>query len=283
MRDISSKEYGGERPLYMSARLHLTDVMFHEGESALKECRDIYAERCLFESKYALWECQDVTCDDCRFAPSSRSSIWYSRNINMNDCLIESAKPFREASALRLSDLQLPNAAEAFWYCSNVILNKSTISGSEYLFLHATDARIDRLQQSGDYSFQHAANIVITNSVINSKDAFWESDHCTIIDSEINAEYLGWYSRNLRLVRCHINGLQPLCYCTNLQLIDCTFGNDSGLAFEYSTLNATIKGSIPSVKNPASGSISADHIGHIILDEHQKSPADCIIQQTDRH
>ena len=61
-----------------------------------------------------------------------------------------------------------------------------------------------------------------------------------------------------------IKGTQPFCYCKNLRLIDCTM-EDCDLAFEYSDVHADIKGGIDSVKNPLSGSITADGIGEIIL------------------
>ena len=60
-------------------------------------------------------------------------------------------------------------------------------------------------------------------------------------------------------------------------LENCTFGDDSDLMFEYSTVNADIRGHIAGVKNPTSGRIVADSIGQIILDENIKAPADCQI------
>ena len=131
----------------------------------------------------------------------------------------------------------------------------------------------------GNYSFQYAKNVEIHNSVLNSKDAFWEAEDITIYDSEINGEYLAWYGKNIRLVRCHLTGEQLLCYVDGLVLEDCTFGTDANLLFEYSTLNATIKGDVTSIKNPTSGKIVAEgKIGEIILDENQKQPADAVIE-----
>lgn len=73
----------------------------------------------------------------------------------------------------------------------------------------------------------------------------------------MRGEYLGWYSENLTLIRCHISGTQPLCYCENLHLIDCTMeGTD--LSFEYSSVEAEVRGEILSVKNPRSGCIVAE-------------------------
>ena len=118
----------------------------------------------------------------------------------------------------------------------------------------------------------------IHNAVIDSKDAFWNTENVTVCDSRLTGEYLGWHSRNLRLVRCHISGTQPLCYARNLVLEDCTFDPDADLAFEESTVDATIDSVVTSVKNPTSGRISALGYGDIILDENIKSPADCVIE-----
>lgn len=78
-------------------------------------------------------------------------------------------------------------------------------------------------------------------------------------------------------MRCRIAGTQPLCYCRDLVMEDCEMAPDCDLAFEESTLQATIRGNITSVKNPASGSITADSYGEIILDGHAPAPADCNI------
>ena len=113
--------------------------------------------------------------------------------------------------------------------------------------------------------------------VLNTKDAFWETDNVTVYDSVIKGEYLGWHSRNLRLVNCHISGTQPLCYAENLIMENCTMGEDADLAFEYSSVHATIKGNVTSVKNPLTGRIAATGYGEIILDEYKKAPGDCEI------
>ena len=67
-----------------------------------------------------------------------------------------------------------------------------------------------------------------------------------------------------------------------LVLEDCTFADDCDLAFEYSSVQATISGNIRSVKNPRTGSITADRIGEIILDRNIKAPADCEIVEREK-
>jgi len=135
-----------------------------------------------------------------------------------------------------------------------------------YLFLDSRDVTLDRVQMSGKYSFQYMENLTIRNSVLDTKDAFWHSKNVTVVDSVVKGEYLGWFSEGLTLVNCRISGTQPLCYCKNLTLIDCTMeGTD--LAFEYSDVEATIKGHVDSIKNPRSGEIIAESVGEIIMED----------------
>ena len=278
MKKIENQEFGGERPLYKSENLMLKNVTIHAGESSIKESRDISAEQCRFEGKYVFWETDGVECKNCYFAESARSSVWYSRNIKYSDCQVDAPKMFRRAHFIDLQNVNIPNGEETFWDCSNIRLRNVIIANADYLFMHSTDIEINDYRQDGNYSFQYARNVIIHNAVINSKDSFWESEDCTLYDCEVNGEYLGWYSKNLRLVRCHITGTQPLCYCENLILEDCTFGEDADLAFEYSTIQATIKGRVHSIKNPTSGHIVVEEVGEIIIDQNQKQPADCVIQ-----
>lgn len=53
------------------------------------------------------------------------------------------------------------------------------------------------------------------------------------------------------------------------------------LCFEHSTLQAQINSPIHSVKNPRSGSITAESYGQLIMDENLKAPGDCDIKLWD--
>ena len=149
------------------------------------------------------------------------------------------------------------------------------IDHADYLFMHGENIKIRNYAQNGNYSFQYCKNVEIRNAVINSKDAFWNTENVTVYDSEINGEYLGWHSKNLRLVNCKISGTQPLCYAHDLMMENCTMADDCDLAFEYSSVQATINSSIRSVKNPRTGSITAESYGEVILDENIKAPGNC--------
>ncbi len=276
---IRDQEFGGERPLYCRHNLRLERVTIHLGESSLKETSNIEAENCRFEGKYVFWECRGFKVRDSLFVESARSSLWYSSDGELSNCRVEAPKMFRRMTGIRVSHCHFTNGQETLWDCDDVRIEDTRIDNCDYLGMHTNNVVISNYHQEGNYAFQYSRNVEIHNAVLNSKDALWESENVSIYDSEINGEYLAWYAKNLRLVRCHITGEQPLCYCDNLVMEDCTMGSDANLAFEYSTIEATLNGHVVSIKNPTSGHITVrGTVGEIIIDENQKAPADAVIR-----
>ena len=279
METISNQYFEGERPLYCRRDgLKLEGVKIGPGESSLKECANIEAVNCEFAGKYPFWECDGFTIRNCVFREGARAALWYTRGCRMYDTLVEAPKMFRRISDVYLENVRMPMAQETFWDCSDIKLRNVETRDANYIFMHSENIDIDGYTLYGNYSFQYVKNAVIRNANRQTKDAFWESENITVYDSVINGEFLAWYSKNLRLVRCRIGGTQPLCYCENLVLEDCTFEPDADLAFEYSSVQATVNGHIVSVKNPRSGFIKAGSIGEVILDENIKAPGNCEIQ-----
>ncbi len=278
LKIIKNQEFGGERPLYTFHDAKLKNVTIHVGESSIKESGNIVAENCTFEGKYVFWECRGFHVKDSLFTESARSSLWYSSYVEMKDCRVEAPKMFRRMKGIKIDNCLFTNAEETLWDCEDVEIRNTRIDNADYLGMHTNNVLLDNYHQEGNYAFQYSKNVTIRNSILNSKDSFWESENVTIIDSVINGEYLAWYSKNLRLIRCHITGEQPLCYCENLVMEDFTMGEDANLAFEYSSINATIKGNVHSIKNPTSGRIVVESVGEIIIDGNQKQPANCIIE-----
>ena len=281
MEQIKNQEYEGERPLFATHDLQLENVTIHTGESALKECSNIIAQNCRFEGKYPFWHNNGFIVKDCLFTEGARAALWYSNNLQMTDTRVEAPKMFREMDGIKLENVQLPDAQETLWHCRNVELKNVQVDHADYLFMHGENIRIEDYLQNGNYSFQYCKNVEIRNAIINSKDAFWNTENVTVYDSELNGEYLGWHSHNLRLVNCKISGTQPLCYTHDLIMENCTMADDCELAFEYASVQATIKSPIHSVKNPRTGSITAESYGEIIIDKNVKSPADCELKLWD--
>ena len=275
---IKDKEFGGERPLFESHNLRLENVIIREGESAIKECSNIEAFNCRFEGNYPFWHVHGFSIEKCFFDVGGRSALWYSDHLKMKDTVIDAPKMFREMTDLELENVTLNDGDEVFWRCKNIKIKNLVLHGGTYPFMFSDNIRIDGLKSDSKYVFQYVKNVEIHNAKITTKDAFWEVENVTVYNSVLNGEYLGWHSKNLRLVNCHITGEQPLCYAHDLILENCTFGADCDRAFEYSTLNADIKGAITNIKNPMSGRIVADEIGSVTIDKNIKAPADCVIE-----
>lgn len=277
MQLIKNRTFGGERPLFAAHDVHLDNVTIQAGESAIKECRNIVATHCRFEGNYPFWHVHGFSIRNCYFDVGGRSALWYSDHLQMSDTRIDAPKMFREMNDIDIERVEMTDADEVFWKCRNLRIRNLKLHGGTYPFMLSHDIYVDGLESDSKYVFQYVRNAEIHNARITTKDAFWEVDNVTIYDSELHGEYLGWHSRHLRLVRCHISGEQPLCYADDLVLEDCTFDASCDRAFEYSTLQADIRGSITNIKNPTSGRIVADAIGSVTLDENIRQPADCVI------
>ena len=273
-----NQNYDEERALYGVEDAEIINCTFAgeaDGESALKECRSIKVDSCLFELRYPFWHVSGAEISNITMTETCRAALWYDDQINIEKSTLHGIKALRECKNVTLSECDV-DSAEFGWRCSDITVKNTTVN-SQYPFFECKNMQISEFTLSGKYSFQYVENVEIRNSNLKTKDAFWHAKDVTVYDSVIEGEYLGWYSENLRLVRCHIKGTQPLCYCKNLVLEDCTT-EDCDLSFENSEVRATLRGNIVSVKNPTSGFIKADSIGEIIWDEKHKKASTCEIK-----
>lgn len=261
---FENKSYGEERALYGIENSEVVGCKFEgeeDGESALKECRNIKVIDCDFQLRYPFWHVEGAEIEHIRMTETCRAAFWYDSDMLIRDSKLHGIKALRECRNISIHNSDV-TSAEFGWRCNNLDIEE-TIVRSEYPFFECRDMNARSLKLEGKYSFQYVENATFNKCIFKTKDAFWHSKNVTVYDSVISGEYLGWYSENLRLVRCRISGTQPLCYCKGLVLEDCEMV-DTDLSFERSEVNATVKGSIVSVKNPISGSIVADEIGEIV-------------------
>jgi hypothetical protein len=191
-----------------------------------------------------------------------RAALWYARNGRIDNTVMHGIKAVRECDNLELVSCDV-TSAEFGWKCRNISFEDSTLE-AEYLLFDSRDISLERVRMKGKYSFQYIENLNIVDSYLDTKDAFWHSKNVTVRNSVLKGEYLAWFSEGLTLIDCHIIGTQPLCYCKDLKLQNCTMeGTD--LSFEYSDVEATVRGHVDSVKNPRSGHITLDSVGEVIM------------------
>ncbi len=275
MKIIKRGYYVGERPLFGENGLIVEDSVFTDGESPLKESSDIKLFGCMFKWKYPLWYSKNIYAKNCTWFEMARAGVWYTDNVTVEDSQIEAPKNFRRCTGVRLRNVSLPNAAETLWNCREVTMDNVMVKG-DYLAMNSSDMKISGLTLYGNYPFDGAKNIEIRNSRLISKDAFWNSENVTVYDSFISGEYLGWNAKNLTLINCTVESLQGMCYVDGLVMKNCKLINTT-LAFEYSTVEADIIGSIDSVINPSGGRITADSIGKLIVEKDKVDPEKTVI------
>ena len=264
---VSNQSFDAERSLYNLTDAEVVSCLFEgpaDGESALKEARNVTIKDCHFRLRYPLWHVQGFTLENCTMSDKARAAIWYAEHGRMVDSDLGGIKALRECHDVTIECCRV-ESPEFGWKCSNIQVSDSQLQ-AEYLFLDSRNVTLKNVHMKGKYSFQYMENLVIEDSILDTKDAFWHSKNVTVKNSIVKGEYLAWFSEGLTLINCKIIGTQPLCYCKDLKLVDCTMeGTD--LAFEYSDVEATVIGHIDSVKNPRSGSITADSVGEIITED----------------
>lgn len=279
MQEIKEQRLTGERALFRSKDLSIEYSIFADGESPLKESRDISLKNTSFQWKYPLWYCRNIAVQDCDFAEMARAGIWYTDNITVADTLYEAPKGFRRVKGLTLRNVDLPHAEETLWHCSDVTLENVGAKG-DYFAMNCDHMKLDQFRLVGNYCFDGCHDVEVHHAKMLSKDAFWNCENIMVYDSYICGEYLGWNSRNVTFVNCVIESLQGMCYMDNVVMKNCRLLNTT-LAFEYSTADVETAGRIESVKNPSAGVIRAGEIGELILNEKEIDPAKTTIITVD--
>lgn len=267
MKVIANQTFDQERALYGVDGVTLEGCRFDgpaDGESALKEGKNIVARDCYFNLRYPFWHDDGVEIAQSEMTELCRAALWYSTDICIKNSKLHGIKALRECQNIQIDSCDVASV-EFGWFCKNVHLKNSAFVG-EYFLLRSRNLRLENVSLKGKYSFQYVTDMVIENCNLDTKDAFWHAKNVVVKDSVVKGEYLGWYAENLTFENCTIIGTQPLCYCKGLKLINCKM-IDCDLAFERSEVQADICSHVVSIKNVTSGLVTVDSVGEVIVDE----------------
>lgn len=264
---ISGQRFDEERALYGSDGLVVRDCRFDgpsDGESALKESKNIEVYDSFFNLRYPFWHDTDLKIVNCEMTDKCRAALWYTKKAVIEDSKLHGIKALRECSdiSIKNSDIISP---EFGWSVSGIKMEDSSAQ-SEYFMMRSDHLDFRSVKLQGKYSFQYISDSVIEDCEFDTKDAFWHAKNVLVKNSVIKGEYLGWYCENVTFENCMITGTQPLCYCRGLKLKGCRM-YDADLAFEKSDVDALITTGMISIKNPASGKISLPSVDSIIMDD----------------
>ncbi len=267
MKKYVNERFGEERSLYGVEEIELVNCSFdgpEDGESALKEGKNIKCKNVFFNLRYPLWHDSTVLIESSHMTELCRAALWYSNDIEIKNSRLHGIKALRECQNIKIKFSDV-NSVEFGWFSHNIDIQSTKFQG-EYFMLRATGLNMKNSSLKGKYSFQYIENSVFENCNFDTKDAFWHAKNVVVRNSTVKGEYLAWYAENITFENCTIIGTQPLCYCKGLKLIDCEM-IDCDLSFERSEVEANIIGYVESVKNVYSGYVIANEIGEIIVDD----------------
>lgn len=266
MKTIENKTFDEERALYGARDILVKDCAFDgpaDGESALKESRDVQVDHCFFNLRYPFWHDTDLKIENSEMTGLCRAALWYSENVEIIHTRLHGIKALRECANIQMRGCDI-RSPEFGWSVHGIAMGDCT-ADSEYFMLRSDHLSFRDIRMKGKYSFQYITDSVFENCVFDTKDAFWHAKNITVRNSLVKGEYLAWYSENITFEDCRIIGTQPLCYCRNLKLINCEM-TETDLSFERSEVEATLTAPIVSIKNPLSGHIYVPEVRQIIMD-----------------
>jgi len=264
---IENKTFDEERALYNSNGVLVKNCRFDgpaDGESALKESKNVIIEDCFYNLRYPFWHDSYLQINGGEMTELCRAALWYDDHVEINNLKMHGIKALRECRDISIRDCDIISP-EFGWSVNNISMVNTSVTG-EYFMMRSSNLDFNKVALKGKYSFQYIKNAVFENCNLDTKDAFWHSENVTVRNSIVKGEYLAWYSDHLTLENCKIIGTQPLCYCTNLKLINCEM-LETDLCFERSEVDAVLTAPVISIKNPYSGRISVPSAGEIIIDD----------------
>ena len=266
MKQISNGDYSGERALFKTFDAKIEKCFFHDGESPLKESKNLQINQCNFYWKYPLWYCDGVVCNDSLFDINARAGIWYTKNASFDRCRFEAPKLFRKCSNIKVSNTVFNHGEETFWWNDNIELNNIKVIGN-YAFMKCSGIRGKNVEVEGGYAFDGCNDVELVDSKLITKDAFWNCKKIVCRNCYVECEYFGWNSEDVTLVNCTVKSHQGFCYMKNIKLVNCKL-IETDLAFEYcKNISALVLSSIDSIKNPISGKIYCKSYGELIFDD----------------
>ena len=95
MIEIRGRRFPNERDLYAAEDIKLVGCAFdgaEDGESALKEARNVSLENCFMNLRYPLWHDEGVTLSGCTMSENCRAALWYSTDIRVTDSKLHGIK-----------------------------------------------------------------------------------------------------------------------------------------------------------------------------------------------
>ena len=103
---IHNQQFDEERALYYLQHADVEDCVFAgpaDGESVLKEARDVALRRCRFSLRYPLWHVRRFLLEDADMVEKTRAAIWYSHDGKIQNSDLGGIKALRECQNVAIT------------------------------------------------------------------------------------------------------------------------------------------------------------------------------------
>ena len=110
MEVIKNKRFDEERALYNLTDARVEACVFAgeaDGESVLKEARNVEVVSSRFSLRYPLWHVRKFLMRDSKLDELTRAPIWYSENGRIADCEINGTKALRECRNVKIENCRI--------------------------------------------------------------------------------------------------------------------------------------------------------------------------------
>ena len=115
MRNIvENKQFDEERALYNLTDAEVINCRFEgpaDGESALKEARDIKVKECDFSLRYPLWHVTNFEIDKSSMNETTRAALWYDKNGRITGSKLGGIKALRECEDIVVENSEIVSEA----------------------------------------------------------------------------------------------------------------------------------------------------------------------------
>ena len=104
---IVGKQFDEERALYNLKNTRVENCRFEgpaDGESALKEARNVALKNCDFSLRYPLWHVEGFRLDNCSMDDKTRAAIWYAKDAEIVNSRLHGIKAVRECQNIAIKD-----------------------------------------------------------------------------------------------------------------------------------------------------------------------------------
>ena len=170
---VNGQTFDQERALYGSDGIEVVNCRFDgpaDGESALKESRNITVKDSYFNLRYPFWHDDNLTIENSEMTDKCRAALWYTKNATIRGTKMHGIKALRECADIRIEDSSIISP-EYGWSVDDIEM-KNTSAEGEYFMMRSNRLHFENVTLKGKYSFQYITDSVFENCTFDTKDAF---------------------------------------------------------------------------------------------------------------